>query len=203
MRAQTTAISTVLLFAITLGLITMVYVWGNPMVQRGKAVTSYEYTVSKLTEVRSAISAVSRAEDSQYKVPIDLEEIQMSILKGPHTNGTNGIGNNSIELKLFQSSRIAGSWALVDPEENEMSPTGNLSVDYSGVIIGKSDGVTTEFRLWYRNLYDNHTNTTYAIEIAPGPNQVAMGGRHNILLKNNGTRVSGNNVTTSIIVNVD
>jgi hypothetical protein len=202
MRAQASYISVILIFGITLALMSAVYVWGNPIIQRSKAATTYEYSISKLAEIRSAISAVSKAEGSQYKVPIDLTDLQVLILEGPYLNGTE-IGNNSIEFKLAQSSEIAQSWALVDPEENDMSPTGNLSSDTSGVIIGKSDGATTEFRLWYRNLYDNHTGTNYTIEIVQGINPAATGGRHNILLKNNGTSVSGSTVTTRIIAGVD
>jgi len=203
MRAQASYISVILIFAITLSLMSAVYLWGNPIIQRGKTATTYEYSISKLSEIRSAISAVSKAEGSQYKVPIDLADLQLTIQEGPYLNATNEAWLNSIELKLAQSTQIASSWALVDPEENDMSPSGNLSSDSSGVIIGKSDGATTVFRLWYRNLYDNHTGTNYTIEIVRGTNPITTGGRHNVLLKNNGTRVSGNTVTTSIIAGVD
>ncbi len=200
MKAQSTQISVILLFLITLTLITMVYVWGNPIIQRGRAAVSYEYSLSKLSEVRSAVSSVSATEGSQYTVDINLEGVLFTVLEGAYINQTNETANNSIQLRLLHTSNLAGSWVLIDPEEDDMSHIGNLSSDRSGVILGRSDGAETILRLWYRDLYDNHTDTTYEIRIIAGEILGGGGSRRSIVVRNNGTTVSGNTVTTDVVV---
>ena len=200
MRAQTTQVSVMLLFVVTLTLIIIVYTWGSPMLERGKEATSYEYAISKLSETRHAISSVSMTEGSQYTVNMNLENIQLFVFEGDYIDQTNESANNSIDLRLAARSDINDSWVLIDPEENDMDHIGELGSDNSGVIIGKSNGETINLRLWYRKLYDNHTNTTYEIQLIPETTSSAHGRSYKLLLTNNGTFVSGNNVTTRIIV---
>lgn len=202
MRAQTTIIGSVLLVGIVLGLISTTYMWGKPMFEKSSSLSSYEYSKTKLMELKKAAILASKTKDAQQSVTVDSTNLVISIDAGEYakndTNNVMSVHKNAIDFTQTLGMPLVQSdtWIFVDTEEDNGNFIGSMGSDSAGVVLARSDGANTITRLWFRDLYDPTTGNYYRINLSSTGTTASGGGQSKITLKNLGTtevQVGGQN----------
>ncbi len=192
MRAQTTIISSILLVGIVMGLVGTTYMWGKPMFDKSSSISSYEYSKTKLMEIKKAAVTASKTKDAQQSIPVDTTNLAISIEAGDYAKNESSIlsvHNNAIDFTQTLGMPLVQSdaWIFVDPEEDNGNFIGSMGSDSAGVLLARSDGANTITRLWFRDLYDPTTGKYYRINLTAGGSTAASGGQNKITLKSLGT----------------
>lgn len=193
MRAQTTIIGSVLLVGIVMGLISTTYMWGKPMFEKSSSLSSYEYSKTKLMELKKAAILASKTKDAQQSVTVDATNLVISIDAGEYANnGTNNVisvHKNAIDFAQTLGMPLVQSdtWIFVDTEEDNGNFIGSMGSDSAGVVLARSDGANTITRLWFRDLYDPTTGNYYKINLSATGTTASGGSQSKITIKNLGT----------------
>jgi len=193
MRAQTTIISSVLLVGIVMGLISTTYMWGKPMFEKSSSLSSYEYSKTKLMELKKAAILASKTKDAQQSMAIDTTNLAISIVAGEYakndTNNAMSVHKNAIDIVQTLGMPLVQSdtWIFVDTEEDNSNFLGSMGSDSAGVLLARSDGANTVTRLWFRDLYDATTGNYYRINLSSTGATASSGGQSKITIKNLGT----------------
>lgn len=198
MKAQTTIVSSILLVGIVIGLVSTTYMWGKPMFEKSSSISSYEYSKTKLMEIKKTALLVSKTKDAQQSVTVDGSAILTSIEAGEYaknvTDPAKNISGLYIHKNAIDFTQTLGmplvqsdAWVFVDPEEDNSNFIGNMGSDSAGVLLARSDGANTITRLWFRDLYDSTTGKYYRVNLSSAGATSASGSQSKLSIKNLGT----------------
>ncbi len=218
-KAQSTALSMVLVIAILVVVVLLTYVWAKTLYDSQKTRTSADYVQSKLFEIKRAVLAVSHeGQNSSRIVRLDIPDGKLILNNGSFcTNYASGnrMLNNSIVFNITTNSRLIGSddWISIDTTESNTScdaPYDNSSI---AVLMGKSEkagnSYVNSYTMWFRNLTQLNgavggfpKNNFYIINITGGDVMSASGGSYTLIVRNMGTSNISYAIYTTVRIDI-
>lgn len=183
-KAQTQIISAILITGIVLGVVSVSYLWGVPLIQKSQTNTQITIAENLMTNIQKAIDDVVQT-GTQKSILVNLDgklevsEDQNSIFYTITTKGLGIMAGDWIPLNDQNMFGIQGT--------TENQSVGVVGVNKAGVIIAKSivagDQYQTIFRLAYRELDDMETKEGHLVQIKEVGNNIATGGQKNLIIK--------------------
>lgn len=180
---QTQIISAVLITGIAIAVVSIAYVWGVPLIQKGQVATQVTNAENLMISIERSINDVIQA-GGQRSVQVNLEgnlevsESDNAIVYTIRTRGAN----------------IAADWVPINEDEmfgvigtdQEQFPA-EVGKDRSGVIIARAVPVGNEYdttyRLAYRELVDTQTLQGFLVQIKVIGNNIATPGQHFLVIR--------------------
>lgn len=164
MKAQTQALTTVLITTVIVGAAASTYVWGQPLLEKQQSRSEIQQLERQAKTVYSTTNAVSRSGSGHRS------QIELNIPEGSFEVNDE---ENYIEITVpAESSPYASTWTLLEGETRqntsiqggdyagEDSPPGVLAVRNRGGTQG-----TIDYRIEYRNVRDG--DTLSRVELRP------------------------------------
>lgn len=162
-KAQVQAVTVVLLTGLTIGVASVVYVWGEPILDKRDAEIGLDSVEQDVVTLREEIVRVSEAgEDASASVSIgedsdfDIEQIRVN-------DDTDYI---DIVVDADDSPYPSGAWTLLhgDNERNlSVSNTGDYVLegeDEESVILVRPQSSVLTYRVEFRNIYSENAQDT-------------------------------------------
>ena len=192
-KADSSALSTILMISIVLLLVAGTYTWGSGLIQKQEEYTNANYIESKLLQLNTNIEIVAHeGANSSRSLRVDVGGGTLYVNNGAHCSGSS-VEKNGIAYEFFTKDEVisteSASWFLIDPHENNMECSANYSDHSGGLLLAKADHdqslYKNELMTWYRQL--NTTGDNYLINITPGSSTLISGTSALVTVKNSGT----------------
>ncbi len=196
---QIGAVTVVLLTGITVGVASVVYVWGEPILDKRESGNELDNVESMVLDIRDEVQRVDQAgEGSSAEVPLETgtDNYNVNLVS---LNASNDYIDIVVEGEEFPYPE--GSWTLLDGQNlRNLSISGGDYViegeDKEGVVlVRKSSGIAT-YRVEFRNIYsENEQVPLKKIDLIERGSTVTGSG--SIYLRNSGNTInSGSNGLT-------
>lgn len=154
MKAQTQALSAVLITTVTIGTIASAYVWGTPLLEKRQGEAELDSVERNVADLKQTIDSVARGgEGSSESISVTAPNGDIEI----------DPGKDSIDISTTSDNpRYPQSWVLIDGTnmQNLTIGTGSYGIigeDQPGVIATRSFGSGPNsiitYRIEYRNMY--------------------------------------------------
>lgn len=182
MKAQTQALTAILITIVTVGAIASAYVWGTPLLEKQQSRSELEGYEQDIINMRdSAVSTVRSGEGSVERVTLEADNSEISVNE---TGDSVGISFSSVE------SSLGNSWVTLEQESLRNVSIGAgayalKSGSSPAVVLTRSQGNNVEYRIEFRNLRSGNTIETVDIEVA---GRDISGGETTVVFENSGTR---------------
>lgn len=155
-KGQIGAITVVLLTGITVGVASVVYVWGEPLLDKRETGNQLDNVESLVLDVRDEIQRIDRAgEGATGEIPLNVESEDYSI-NLVRLNESNDYIDIVVEGGEFPYPE--GSWTLLEGQNmRNLSISGGDYVlkgeDEGGVVLVRTESQIATYRIEFRNLY--------------------------------------------------
>lgn len=154
MKAQTQALSAVLITTVTIGTIASAYVWGTPLLEKRQGDAELDSVERNVADLKLTIDSVARGGAGSS------ESISVT---APNGDIEISPDNDTVDISTTSDDpRYPQSWVLIDGEnmQNLTIGTGSYGIigeDQPGVIAARSFGggqnSIITYRIEYRNMY--------------------------------------------------
>ncbi|MEM5801874.1 MAG: hypothetical protein QXQ18_00605 [Candidatus Aenigmatarchaeota archaeon] len=170
-KAQTEAISLVLIVLLAIGLVAVAYSWGLPLIQKRQDTIIVERVKNSFSQinVNSLPSKIERAANSASEETFNLDVDGLWVL---YPYDFSGPENNSISFTFFSKVTDMApdtGWQSLTPNAQCPPLQGTLAVDKASVVCRRadkfSDGYNITYRIWFRNLTDTRNLQIYRINL--------------------------------------
>jgi hypothetical protein len=194
-KGQIGAVTVVLLTGITVGVASVVYVWGEPILDKRESGNELDNVELLVLDVRDEIQRIDQAgEGATGEVPlqVDTEDYSVNLVR---LNATNDYIDIVVEGGEFPYPE--GSWTLLDGENmRNLSISGGDYVlkdeDKGGVVLVRTSSGVATYRVEFRNLYaENEEVPLEKIDLVERGSTVTGSG--SIYLNNQGSIVNSGN----------
>ncbi len=193
-EGQAQAITVVLLTGLTVATASVVYVWGQPILDKRQAQNDLDSVEQKTINLRQEIQRVSEAgEGGSGSVSFDLSDsdYEVQLLR---------VNEDADYIDIVVNSGNApypdGKWTILKPQNEDVIQ--NLSIgsgdyaikgeDSGSVLMAKSRPSSVRYRVEFRNLYSEDASTPLEkVDIQADGGSVSGGGSE-VSLRNLGTR---------------
>jgi hypothetical protein len=191
-KGQIGAVTVVLLTGITVGVASVVYVWGEPILDKRESGNELDNVESLVLDVRDEIQRIDQAgEGATGEIPlqVDTEDYSVNLVR---LNATNDYIDIVVEGGEFPYPE--GSWTLLDGENmRNLSISGGDYVlkgeDKGGVVLVQTSSQVATYRVEFRNLYaENEEVPLEKIDLVERGSTVTGSG--SIYLSNQGSTVN-------------
>lgn len=170
-KAQADIISAVLIVIMGLGLVSVAYTWGIPLIQKRSDTSLVERTYKTFdpNNERSITKIIKYISNNGGEDVISLDTKGIWFLY-PYNNPTSE--NNSVQFS-FQAkvSNLAVDKGWIPLSSGNTNPVGTLGYDDSYVVFGKADtapgGYNITYKVWFRKLNETISNKIYQINLIP------------------------------------
>ncbi len=169
-KGQTQIVSVILIVLIALGAVASVVPWANNMIQKRRDSKSVDDTFNFFQKLDKSIRNIA---ENGGEESLDLGTNGIFTVYPSSVGGEN---NNSIVF-LFVSkvSNVAeGNWVPLNTPNPNITAT--LGIDSPSVIFGRATRTDSilevEYKLWYRELKDLNSGSTFKININTTNNQI-------------------------------
>ena len=209
-KAQTEIISALLIVGITVGAVSVAYLWGVPIIQKGQSTNQIQEAESVMNDIEKAVSDVAQ-NGGQKSISLNLQ-------------GSLEVSEDENSIKYSILSKKAGvartEWVPLNEDDtfgiNGTSQNQSIPVygmDKDAVLIAKSsvlgDGFVVDYRLVYREVDDLNTKEGYLTILSAVGNNKASGGNVKLTISREPQTVStftsklgGKLITTKILLSV-
>lgn len=199
MKAQTQAVSFVLVTGITLGAITSAYVWGVPLLEKTQSHEQINTAENDLIRLLNSLdSMASGGVGGSTSVELRLGDGDIQLDEDGFTvdlSTPTGSPYPEDQFILLYGDSFVGTSMGGDPAE-----TGDLS-RHNQVVLGASgEGESTNYRLETRDLYDPNRDLTQSIEFEEG---VDTGGYADVEVQIENVRLEESEGTEQVVLRVD
>lgn len=154
MKAQTQALSAVLITTVTIGTIASAYVWGTPLLEKRQGDAELDSVERNVADLKLTIDSVARGGAGSS------ESISVT---APNGDIEISPDNDTVDISTTSDDpRYPQSWVLIDGEnmQNLTIGTGSYGIigeDQPGVIavrsFGSGQNSIITYRIEYRNMY--------------------------------------------------
>jgi len=210
LKAQSEVVSAVLLIGISLAAITVAYLWGLPLIEKGQSASKIANAGSNMQLIDAAISDIVQ-NGGQKSIELNLD-------------GTLEVSSQENFITYRLTTKKAGvattEWTPMNEDDTfsiaftpQNQTTAIYGVDKSGVILAKATALggneyVTEYRLVYRELDDASTNEGQLVVLSARGNNKVLSGRHSLLISRESpvisttqsSRLGGALTTTQVFV---
>jgi hypothetical protein len=201
-KAQADIISAVLIIIMGLGLVSVAYTWGIPLIQKRSDTTLVErtYKTFDANNERSITKVIKFISNHGGEDVVSLDTKGIWFLY-PSTDTTPE--NNSIQFS-FQAkvSNLAVDKSWIPLSSGSTNPVGTLGFDDSYVVFGKADtapgGYNITYKVWFRKLNETTTNKIYEIDLVKHPSGPLISSGKNVGISRGDVREQQNLITTEI-----
>jgi len=158
-KGQIGAVTVVLLTGLTVGVASVVYVWGEPILDKREAGNELDNVESMVVEIRDEVLRVDQAgEGSSAEIPLETETEDYTV-NLVSLNASNDYIDIVVEGGEFPYPE--GSWTLLDGQNlRNLSISGGDYViegeDKEGVILVKKSSNVATYRVEFRNIYSEN-----------------------------------------------
>lgn len=200
-KGQVGAITAVLLTGITVGVASVVYVWGQPILDKRQSDNQLDNVEKKVLDIREEVNRVARAgqgASGEIPVSVDTDDYSVNLVS---LNASNDYIDVVVEGGDFPYPE--GSWTLLSGENlRNLSVSGGDYVlkgeDQGSVVLVRPMSQTATYRIEFRNLYsENQEVPLEKTDLVSGGSTVTGSG--SIYLENTGSIVNkgSNGLTVS------
>jgi|APHM01.1.fsa_nt_gi hypothetical protein len=193
-RGQAQAITVVLLTGLTVATASVVYVWGQPILDKRQAQNDLDSVEQKTINLRQEIQRVSEAgQGASGTVSFDLSDSEYEVQLLQVNEGSDYI---DIVVNSGNAPYPDGKWTILKPQNEKVIQ--NLSIgsgdyatkgeDSGSVLMAKSRASSVRYRVEFRNLHSKDSSTPLEkVDIRADGGSVSGGGSE-VSLTNLGTR---------------
>lgn len=170
MKAQTDVISAVIILLIAMGLISAVYMWGIPLIQKSQdnAVVERVYKNFDKNNVNSIERKIEYVANNGGEETFTVD-----------TEGIWYLNEQENYIQFFflkKSTNIAENLGWVPLSSSNTNPKGTIGTDDSYVVYGMAntanDKYNITYKVWFRELWDDSGSKGYKIQLTnAGPSQ--------------------------------
>jgi hypothetical protein len=185
LKAQSEIVSTILLIGISIAAISVAYLWGLPLIEKGQSSNKIASAENTMRIVDAAISDVVK-NGGQKSVEVNLDgSLEVSSQENSiiYRITTKKAGVATTEwIPMNEDDTFSISYT---PQNQTIAVYG---ADKSGVIVAKATSLgvgneyTTEYRLTYRVLVDPGTKEGQIVVLAARGNNKVLSGRHILVI---------------------
>lgn len=201
-KAQTDIISAVLIIIMGLGLVSVAYTWGIPLIQKRSDTTLVErtYKTFDVNNERSITKMIKFISNHGGEDIVSLDTKGIWFLY-PSTDANPE--NNSIQFS-FQAkvSNLAVDQGWIPLSSGNTNPIGTFGFDESYVVFGRADaapgGYNITYKTWFRSLNITSTNKIYSIILVKHPSGPLISSGKTVRISRGDVTEQQNLITTEI-----
>lgn len=192
-KGQVGAVTVVLLTGITIGAASIVYVWGEPLLNKRESANELDEVERKVLQLRNEMTSVSEAnQGASSTVEMSVENDEYSIRLIQLNASSDYI---DIVVDADQSPYPEDEWTMLrgDNFQNLSITGGDYAIegeDLGSVILAKEESSVILYRIEFRNLYSSG-DTEAPLEkvdiLAPGASLSTEGSE--VYMRNTGTEL--------------
>lgn len=184
LKAQSEVVSTILLIGISIAAVSVAYLWGLPLIQKGQSSNKIASAENTMRIIDAAISDVVQ-NGGQKSIEVNLDgslEVSSQENSVIYRITTKKAGVATTEwIPMNEDDTFS---ILYTPQNQTIAVYG---ADKSGVIVAKATAFggneyATEYRLTYRELDDTSTKEGQIVMLAARGNNKVLSGRHTLLI---------------------
>jgi hypothetical protein len=155
-KGQIQAVTVVLLTGITIGVASVVYVWGQPILDKRQSQVELDAAEQKILNLRQEIIRVSEAgEGAAGEVQMELEDSDYEIQTISVDESADYV---DVVLNADQSPYPGGRWTMLkgDTMQNLSITSGDYAIegqDLGSVLLVRPRSSVIRYRIEFRNLY--------------------------------------------------
>jgi len=190
-KGQVGAVTVVLLTGITVGVASVVYVWGQPLLDKRESGNQLDDAERKVLDIRDQVITVDGSgPDSTAEISLDIQNDEYSTNLVRLNSSSNYI-EFVVEGGEFPYPK--DSWTLLDGQNmRNLSITGGDYViegeDKEGVVVVKADSQVATYRIEFRNIF-SETDEIPLEKINLKERGSTVTGSGTLYLRNDGDRV--------------
>lgn len=182
-KAQTEVISTVLLIGIGVAVVSVAYLWGIPLIQKGQSANRLQSAESTIFQIEGAVLDVVRGGgqktmDVFIDGPLEVSDTDNSIIYSVRTKKVGVAASDWVPLNDDNMFGVSGT-----AQNDSVAMRGS---DKAGVIVARASATDkeyiTEYRLTYREIDDSSTKEGQLITIAAAGNNQLSPGKHTLTI---------------------
>lgn len=191
-KGQVGAITVVLLTGITIGVASVVYVWGEPILNKRESASDLDSVERKVLDLRSELLRVSRAEGTSSQVEMSVENDEYDFQLIQLNESADYI---DIVVEADKSPYPDGDWTMLKGNNfQNLSITGG---DYAiegenkgSVLLVRPQSSVIVYRIEFRNLYsdDDSGLALRKIDLQSSGASLSTDGS-NVFMRNTGSEV--------------
>ena len=191
-KAQTEVLTTLLIFVVTLSVVTSVYMFGIPLIEKNKDMATLERAEDFIKSLNIKIKGVANGGSDQIEFNLPglfvFNETNENIQVVLKTTGTKYAEGGWISLSM--GNKTTGRWGIDEPE----------IIEVRSIKLANKKYIST-FRLKYRQLDAQQKSYKISLASAPGGSLVTGEG-HNIILTYAGTSENEGLINTIVKINI-
>ncbi len=191
-KAQTEVLTTLLIFVVTLSVVTSVYMFGIPLIEKNKDMATLERAEDFIKSLNIKIKGVANGGSDQIEFNLPglfvFNETNENIQVVLKTTGTKYAEGGWISLSM--GNKTTGRWGIDEPE----------IIEVRSIKLANKKYIST-FRLKYRQLDAQQKSYKISLASASGGSLVTGEG-HNIILTYAGTSENEGLINTIVKINI-
>ncbi len=191
-KGQVGAITVVLLTGLTIGVASVVYVWGEPILNKRESASNLDSVERKVLELRGEMMRVSRSEGASSTVDMSVDNDDYSFQLIQLNESSDYM---EVVVEASESPYPDGEWTMLkgDNFQNLSITGGDYAIqgeDKGSVLLVKPQSSVIIYRIEFRNLYsgDGDGPELSKVDVQSSGSSVASGGT-DIFLRNTGNEV--------------
>ncbi|MFB6242171.1 MAG: hypothetical protein ABEJ36_05230 [Candidatus Nanosalina sp.] len=154
-KGQVQAVTVILLTGLTIGVASMVYVWGEPILNKREASVNLNSIERKVLTLRSELVRVSRSQGASSTVNMDIQDSQYSIKMIKVNESSEFI---DIVVEARRSPYPEGRWTLLKGQtlQNLSIASGDYAIagqDKKSVLMVYPGASVIRYRIEFRNMF--------------------------------------------------
>lgn len=191
-KGQVGAITVVLLTGLTIGVASVVYVWGEPILNKRESASNLDSVERKVLDLRGEVMRVSRSEgaSSTVDMSLDIEDYSFQLIQLNESSDY-----IDIVVEASESPYPDGEWTMLkgDNFQNLSITGGDYAIqgeDKGSVLLVKPQSSVIVYRIEFRNLYsgDGEGPALSKVDLQSSGSSVASG-ETEVFLRNTGAEV--------------
>ena len=206
-KAQSTALSTILVLAIIITIVIATYIWGKGLLDAQETRITVNYMKTKLIDIKNDVVEVSHEGiNSTRIIRLDVPIGTLTIANGSHCIDSTRYRNHVI-YTISTDNRLveSDSFIIIDPRESNQSCNVSYDGNSAGILLAKSDKVAdlflNSYKMWFRVLEDQ-SGTKYYINLTRGDVYQVSGGSYTLVITNLGTTNTSNLISTRVKIDI-
>lgn len=191
-KGQVQAVTVVLLTGLTIGVASVVYVWGQPILDKRDSQVQLDSVESQILDLRQEIIRVSNGgEGAASEVSMEIEENEYEI-RMIRVNSSQDFIDVIVDAE--SSPYPDGKWTMLkgDTMQNLSITSGDYGIkgeDLGSVLMVRPQSSIVRYRLEFRNLYSQSSGTSLEKVDLSAAGAGISSGEADVYVRNNGAQL--------------
>lgn len=191
-KGQVQAVTVVLLTGLTIGVASVVYVWGQPILDKRDSQVQLDSVESQILDLRQEIIRVSNGgEGAASEVSMEIEEDEYEI-RMIRVNSSQDFIDVIVDAE--SSPYPDGKWTMLkgDTMQNLSITSGDYGIkgeDLGSVLMVRPQSSIVRYRIEFRNLYSQSSGTSLEKVDLSAAGAGISSGEADVYVRNNGAQL--------------